>query len=53
MITNAATKEILDCKPGTELVCCNSKDYYNSANPQYLDVCDIIKDNNKLIILTR
>ena len=53
MITNAATKELLDCKPGMEIVCCNSEDYYSAANPQYIEVCDIVKDNNKLIILTR
>lgn len=53
MITNAATKELLECKPGMEIVCCNSEDYYSGVNPQYLEVCDIIKDNSKLIILTR
>ena len=50
---NAAIREILSCKPGDEIVSCNSEDYYNSSNPQYNEVCDIIKDNGKLIILTR
>ena len=53
MIVNAAVQELLNCKPGDEIVTCDSEDYYNSSNPQYKEVCDIVKENGKLIILTR
>ena len=53
MIVNAAVQELISLRPGDEIVTCNSEDYYNSSNPQYNEVCDIVKDNGKLIILTR
>ena len=53
MIVNAAVQELISLKPGDEIVSCDSEDYYNSNNPQYKEVCDIVKENGKLIILTR
>ena len=52
MIINAAVQEILKGKPGDEIVQTTQEDYYN-GNPQYNEVCDIIKENGKIIILTR
>ena len=51
MIVNAAVQELISLRPGDEIVACNSEDYYNSSNPQYKEVCDIVKDNGKLVIL--
>lgn len=53
MIVNAAVQELLNCKPGDKIVTCASEDYYNNSNPQFNEVIDIVKDNGKLIILTR
>ena len=53
MIVNAAVQELINLRPGDEIVTCDSEDYYNSSNPQYKEVCDIVKENGKLIILTR
>ena len=53
MIVNAAVQELISLRPGDEIVTCNSEDYYNSSNPQFQEVCDIVKDNCKLVILTR
>ena len=53
MIINVAVQELLNCKPGDEIVSCKSEDYYNNSNPQFNEVIDIVKDNSKLIILTR
>ena len=53
MIVNAAVQELISLRPGDEIVTCNSEDYYNISNPQYNEVIDIVKDNGKLIILTR
>jgi len=52
MIMNAAIREILSCKPGDEIVVASQEEYFNGT-PQYNEVCDIVKDNGKLIILTR
>lgn len=53
MIVNAAIQELISLRPGDEIVACDSEDYYNSSNPQHKEVCDIVKENGKLIILTR
>ena len=60
MIVNAAVQELLNCKPGDEIVVASQYQYYNGApvdsngNSQlYKEVVDIVKENNKLIILTR
>ncbi len=53
MIVNAAVQELINLRPGDEIVSCNAQDYYNTSNPQFQEVCDIVKDNSKLIILTR
>lgn len=53
MIVNAAVQELISLRPGDEIVTCNSENYYNSSNPQFQEVCDIVKDNGKLVILTR
>lgn len=53
MIVNAAVQELISLRPGDEIVTCNSEDYYNASNPPYNEVIDIVKDNNKLIFLTR
>ena len=53
MIVNAAVQEIINLRPGDEILTCNSEDYYNSCKPQYNEVIDIVKDNGKLIFLTR
>ena len=53
MIINAAVQELISLRPGDEIVTCNSEDYYNSSNPQFQEVCDIVKDSGKLVILTR
>lgn len=52
MIVNAAVQELISLRPGDEIVTCTQEDYFN-GNPQYNEVCDIVKDNGKLIILTR
>lgn len=52
MIINAAVQEILKGKPGDELLTTTQEDYY-TGNPQYTEVCDIVKENGKVIILTR
>ena len=52
MIVNAAVQELLNCKPGDEIVVANQEEYFNGT-PQYNEVCDIGKENGKLIILTR
>ena len=52
MIVNAAVQELINLKPGDEIVVANQEEYYNGS-PQYSEVCDIVKDNGKLVILTR
>lgn len=52
MIVNAAVQELISLRPGDEIVVANAEEYYNGI-PQYQEVCDIIKDSGKLIILTR
>ena len=59
MIINAAVQEILKGKPGDELVVASQHEYYNGApvdkhgNLQlYEKVVDIVRDGNKIVILT-
>ena len=59
MIVNAAVQELLNCKPGDEIVVAKQEQYYNGApvdaygnSMLYKKVVDIVKDNNKLVILT-
>lgn len=52
MIVNAAVQELISLRPGDEIVACEQEEYFNGT-PQYKEVCDIVKDNGKLIILTR
>ena len=53
MIVNAAVQELINLRPGDEIVVANQEEYYNSSNPQFQEVCDIVKDSGKLVILTR
>ena len=50
MIVNAAVKELINLRPGDEIVVANQEEYYQGT-PQYSDVRDIVKDNGKLVIL--
>lgn len=59
MIINAAVQEILKGKPGDELVVANQHQYYNGApvdeygNLQlYKKVVDVVRDGNKIVVLT-
>lgn len=50
MIVNAAVQELINLKPGYEIVVANQEEYYQDT-PHYSNVRDIVKDNGKLIIL--
>jgi hypothetical protein len=50
MIVNAAVQELINLRPGDEIVVDNQEEYYQGT-PQYSDVRDIVKDNGKLVIL--
>ena len=50
MIVNAAVKELINLRPGDEIVVANQEEYYQGT-PQYSDVRDIVKDSGKLVIL--
>ena len=50
MIVNAAVQELINLRPGDEIVVANQKEYYQGT-PRYSDVRDIVKDNGKLVIL--
>lgn len=52
MIVNAAVQELISLRPGDEIVVCDKEEYFNGT-PQYTEVCDIVRGNNKLIILTK
>lgn len=52
MIIDDKTKELFDAKVGDEIVTCTQEDYYNTNNPQFEKVVDIVHDNGKLVILT-
>jgi hypothetical protein len=50
MIVNAAVQELINLRPGDEIVVANQEEYYQGT-PQYSDVRDIVKDNGRLVIL--
>ena len=50
MIVNAAVQELINLKPGYEIVVANQEEYYQGT-PHYSDARDIVKDNGKLVIL--
>ena len=50
MIVNAAVQELINLRPGDEIVVANQQEYYQGT-PEYSDVRDIVKDNGKLVIL--
>ena len=50
MIVNAAVQELINLRPGDELVVAYIEEYYNGT-PQYIKVRDIVKDSGKLVIL--
>ena len=50
MIVNAAVQELINLRPGDEIVVANQEEYYQGT-PQYSKVRDIVKDNGKLVIL--
>lgn len=50
MIVNAAVQELINLKPGYEIVVANQEEYYQGT-PHYSDVRDIVKDNGKFVIL--
>ena len=50
MIVNAAVKELINLRPGDEIVVANQEKYYQGT-PQMQPVRDIVKDNGKLVIL--
>ena len=52
MIVNAAVQELISLRPGDEIVVASQEEYFQ-CTPKYSEVCDIIKENGKLIILTR
>ena len=52
MIVNAAVQELISLRPGDEIVACKQEEYFNGT-PHYKEVCDIVKNNGKLILLIR
>lgn len=50
MIVNAAVQELINLRPGDEIIVASQEDYFN-GNPQTMPVRDIVKENGKLIIL--
>ena len=50
MIVNAAVQGLFNLKPGDEIVVANQEEYYQDT-PHYSAVRDIVKDNDKLVIL--
>ena len=50
MIVNAAVQELINLRPGDEIVVAKQEEYY-TGNPQESPVRDIVKDNGKLVIL--
>jgi hypothetical protein len=50
MIVNAAVQELINLRPGDEIVVANQEEYYQGT-PQYSTVRDIVKDRGKLVIL--
>ena len=50
MIVNAAVQELINLRPGDEIVVANQEEYY-AGTPLYSAVRDIVKDNGKLVVL--
>ena len=50
MIVNAAVQELINLRPGDEIVVANQEEYYQGT-PYYSAVRDIVKDSGKLVIL--
>ena len=50
MIVNAAVQELINLRPGDEIVVAEQEEYYQGT-PQCKPVRDIVKDNGKLVIL--
>ena len=50
MIVNAAVQELINLRPGDEIVVANQEEYYQGT-PLYSTVRDIVKDNGRLVIL--
>ena len=50
MIVNAAVQELINLRPGDEIVVANQEEYYQGTS-HYSDVRDIVKDSGKLVIL--
>lgn len=50
MIVNAGVQELINLRPSDEIVVAKKEEYFKGT-PQYKEVCDIIKDNDKLIFL--
>lgn len=56
IIKSRPEDELVICNghPEDELVVCTSQEYYNSKTEiKYDEVVDVVKENGKLIILTR
>ena len=50
MIVNAAVQELINLRPGDEIVVAKQEEYFEGTS-QYSIVRDIVKDNGKLVIL--
>ena len=50
MIVNAAVQELIGLRPGDEIVVAKQEEYFEGT-PHYKTVRDIVKDNNKLVML--
>ena len=50
MIVNAAVQELINLRPGDEIVVANQEEYYQGT-PHYSTVRDVFKDNGRLVIL--
>ena len=50
MIINAAVQELINLKPGDEIVVAKQEEYFEGT-PHYEKVRDIVKDNGNLVIL--
>lgn len=50
MIINSAVQELINLRPGDEIVVAKQEEYFEGT-PHYSNVRDIVKDNGKLVIL--
>lgn len=64
MIVDSGVQELISLRPGDEIVVANKEDYFrgyaltDDLSPtkmpiQYKEVCDIVKENGKLVILIK